>query len=110
MRAPQILQLLDQRLDADGVRATDAAKALVVAAIEAIETDPNPQWTRGPTKPVNDIQADIIPVVSYKMLVLHQRLIRTTNNQVSTISAFHVLHHLSRWTDDLCPFEKPGNP
>jgi hypothetical protein len=82
----------------------------VVLAIVAIETDPNPLWSRRPNKSIDDIQNDIVQMVGYKMMILHQRLITQTNGQVTSVSAFHVLHHLSRWTEELCPFEKPRNP
>jgi hypothetical protein len=101
---------LDRRLRNWNVEVTPHAKDIIIQSILAIGLDQNPEWNP-PITPamIDSVQLDVIAASSLKLAGLYQRM---ANRMPSPrpITTFDVLHSISTWVDDLCPFEKPGTP
>jgi hypothetical protein len=106
MNYRQIEAELDRRLVAFNVEVSTEAKEIVIRAIGAIETDPNPDWRQPvPSGLVDRMQEDLIAAASLKLIGMYQNIYarRSSGRRVTT---FDLLHVISKWIDDLCPFEK----
>lgn len=106
MNYQQIEAELDRRLAASNVEVSADAKEIVIRAIGAIDTDPNPDW-RQPvsTNLINRMQEDLIAAASLKLIGMYH-IIYARRSSGRRVTTFDLLHVISKWIDELCPFEK----
>jgi hypothetical protein len=105
MNTMDIAGHLHSALDQVNVEISEKATELLVTCILAIKEDPEPSWPKHAIldDPDDAVQRNAINGLTRKLAELSSSQ-RTASRQLHT---YAILHHISDWVDQLCPFEKP---
>jgi hypothetical protein len=105
MNRMNIVGHLHSALSQANVEISEKASEILVTCILAIKEDPEPSW---PKHAIVDDPDDAFERNAINGLTL--KLAELSNPQRTRPRRLHtytILHHISDWVDQLCPFEKP---
>jgi hypothetical protein len=107
MKDTDVRSMLESNLKERNLSVSDVAVKILVECILAIEQDPEPAWRDQPVlRNLDAVQRDAIFGITMKLAKLsNSREVRSREGEI--LHTYGILHHISRWIDQLCPFEKP---
>jgi hypothetical protein len=105
MNRMDVVGHLYSALSQANVEISETASEILVNCILAIREDPEPSWPRHGIvdDPDDAFQRNAINGLTTKLAELSNSK-RIAPRRLHT---FAILHHISDWIDQLCPFEKP---
>jgi hypothetical protein len=105
--APTIRGELRDHLNVYGIQVTETALNILSLSIFAIVSDTEPTWSTPaiPLPNLDDVQRHVIAGVALRLSLLARS--RRGIQLSEPIRSFPILHNISRWIDNLCPFDKP---
>jgi hypothetical protein len=107
MEESQVRSLLLHNLKNYDVNVSEIALKILVDCIIAIKEDPEPPWREQPIwRNVDTVQHDAIEGLTLKLVGLSNRR-QASGRGSDTLHTYVILHNISGWVDQICPFAKP---